>query len=80
MTSALDPGPFAGVVAAYDTTAGYGTVRADDGRTWWFHCTAVADGSRHIDEGTRVVFRVVPGHRGQGEGVDLVPAAPTASS
>ena len=56
-----------GVVATFDDFKGYGTVRADDGRSLFFHCTAVADGTRTIAAGTRVAFAVVPGHRGQWE-------------
>ena len=57
----------AGVVAAFDDAKGIGTVRGDDGRDYFFHCTAIADRSRTIDEGTEVVFDVVPGHQGRWE-------------
>jgi cold shock CspA family protein len=65
-------GPCQGVVESFDADAGYGTLRAADGREWWFHCTAIADGSRRIAEGATVVFRVVPGRQGRHEGVDVV--------
>jgi cold shock CspA family protein len=61
-----------GVVAAFDDFKGYGTVRADDGTTLFFHCTAVADGTRTIPVGTRVTFAARPGHRGQWEASVLV--------
>jgi CspA family cold shock protein len=56
-----------GVVARFDDHAGVGTVRADDGQEVFFHCTAIADGSRSIAEGTVVGFEVVAGHLGRWE-------------
>ena len=35
---------------ASTTTAGYGTVADADGAEWFFHCTAIADGTRTIDD------------------------------
>ncbi|CAB4727275.1 MAG: hypothetical protein F2754_11330 [Actinobacteria bacterium] len=64
--------PQRGEVVAYDATAGYGTIRGSDGREWWFHCTAIADGSRLIDVGTVGVFSLVPGHSGRWEAVGIV--------
>jgi cold shock protein len=54
-----------GVVAAFDDFKGYGTVRADDGTEYFFHCTKIADGTRTIAVGAAVSFEVAPGHRGQ---------------
>jgi len=62
-----------GVVAEFDEQVGLGTVQADDGRTFGFHCTAVADGSRTIPVGLRVAFTVVPGHLGTWEATDVTP-------
>jgi cold shock CspA family protein len=71
----IDPGVGRrGAVAAYDDVAGYGTITEDGGAEWWFHCTAIADGSRTIDVGAAVAFRVVPGHLGRHEAVDVRPA------
>jgi cold shock CspA family protein len=61
-----------GVVVAFDAERGLGTVREASGRELGFHCTAVADGSRQIDEGAHVLFVVRPGHRGRYEARDLV--------
>jgi cold shock CspA family protein len=61
-----------GVVEAFDDPRGLGIVLADDGQTYPFHCTAVSDGSRHIDIGTRVIFVLAPGHLGRLEARDLV--------
>ena len=40
--------------------------------TYGFHATAIADGTRRIDEGAAVVFTVAPGHRGRYEARSLV--------
>lgn len=58
-------------MVAFDEDAGYGTVRADTGVEHFFHCTAIADGSRRIDVGAHVTFRVVPGHNGQWEAASI---------
>lgn len=61
-----------GVVEAFDDAAGYGEVTADDGQ-WFFHCTAIADGTRSIEVGTPVTFEVVGGRVGRWEASDLRP-------
>jgi cold shock CspA family protein len=61
------------MVEAFDEERGLGTVADDAGRTYPFHCTAIADGSRSIAVGTRVVFLIVPGHLGRLEGRALRP-------
>jgi cold shock CspA family protein len=61
-----------GQVVAFDEAVGLGTVRADDGTVLPFHCTAIAGGTRTIDVGTRVVFDVTAGGRGQWEAGSLV--------
>jgi cold shock CspA family protein len=67
-----------GVVTAFDDPAGYGTVTSDDGQEHWFHCTALADGSRRVEVGTEVRFTVVPGLLGRWEAADLQPVVSTA--
>ncbi|HVM53517.1 MAG TPA: cold shock domain-containing protein [Acidimicrobiales bacterium] len=62
-----------GTVVAWDERGGYGLVRCDDGAEHFFHCTAIADGSRTIEEGARVTFEVVPGRLGRWEATDLRP-------
>lgn len=63
-----------GVVAGFDDPKGYGVVRDNaDGQEYFFHCTAVADGTRTIDVGAAVEFEVVPGRRGRWEAADLRP-------
>ncbi len=56
-----------GEVVAFDDHAGFGTVRAENGRELFFHCTQSADGSRTIAVGANVSFEIVPGHLGRWE-------------
>lgn len=63
-----------GTVASFDDPAGYGTVVDDDGGEWFFHCTAIADGSRTIETGTAVSFGVVAGRNGRWEAADMTRA------
>jgi cold shock protein len=67
------PRPAVGTVVEFDADRGLGTVDVADGTALPFHCTAIADGSRRIDPGTRVTFVVVPGHLGRLEARGLVP-------
>ena len=60
-----------GWVTEFDDPRGYGTVTADDGAAYFFHCTAIADGTRTIAPGTRVTFDVRPGHLGRWEATDV---------
>ena len=62
-----------GTVESYDDHAGSGWVVGADGARHWFHCTQIADGSRHLDPGQRVRFSVVPGHLGRWEAAHLQP-------
>jgi cold shock CspA family protein len=68
--------PRIGVVAEFDEPRGLGVVRADDGATFPFHCAALADGTRQVEPGTRVVFSVTAGHGGRYEAraVTTIPA------
>jgi cold shock CspA family protein len=72
--SSVPLAPGRGTVASFDDPRGLGVVRSDAGVDYPFHCTAVADGSRAIDEGTEVTFRVVAGRLGRWEATDLRPA------
>ncbi|MCP3854680.1 MAG: cold shock domain-containing protein [Actinomycetia bacterium] len=64
-----------GVVASFDEQAGRGTVRGDDGVELYFHCTAIADGTRSIDEGDTVSFEVEAGAPGVWEAAHLTKLA-----
>lgn len=60
-----------GTVTDFDDPRGLGTVTAEDGAAYAFHCTAIADGTRTIDVGTAVEFDVVPGRMGRWEATAL---------
>jgi cold shock CspA family protein len=53
-----------GKVRTFDERRGRGEIAAEDGATFGFHSTAVADGSRRITPGTPVEFDVVAGPPG----------------
>lgn len=67
-----------GTVDRFDDAKGWGYVRTEGGDEHFFHCTAIADGTRTIAEGIRVEFDVVPGHRGQHEARHVRPLADPA--
>ena len=56
-----------GTVARFDAARGLGEITGDDGATYPFHSTVIADGSRSIEVGAVVVFEVIPGHLGRWE-------------
>ena len=60
-----------GTVTEFDEAAGYGAITDGAGERWFFHCTAIADGTRTIDEGVTVAFEVVPGRLGRWEAADI---------
>ena len=70
-------GTLDGAVASFDEAGGYGTVATSgpDAGSWFFHCTAIADGSRVIAEGAPVQFEVVAGRLGRFEATNLRPPA-----
>lgn len=49
-----------GSVIEFDEHRGLGTIAADDGSTYLFHLVEIADGSRSIQHGQRVVFDELP--------------------
>lgn len=62
-----------GEVAEFDDAAGVGTVRAETGESYFFHCTQIAGGTRTIAPGTAVTFEVAPGHLGRWEARAVTP-------
>ncbi len=62
-----------GTVTRFDEERGLGAVTDEAGTELMFHCTVIADGSRKVAEGTRVVFEVVPGHLGRWEASAIRP-------
>ena len=63
-----------GVVERFDAGTGLGEIAGADGRTYPFHATVIADGSRDIAVGAAVEFEVVPGHLGRWEAARVAPA------
>jgi len=66
----------AGVVTEFDDAAGLGTITADDGATYRFHCTAISDGSRKIEVDTAVDFEIRPARNGRYEAAGITPRSP----
>ena len=60
-----------GTVVEFDDHRGVGLVEGGDGRRLFFHCIAIADGSRSIDVGAEVAFQVVAGHGGHCEAASV---------
>ncbi len=69
--------PLLGHVAAFDDPRGIGVVSSGD-RTFGFHCTAITDGSRRIDEGAPVAFTVGAGHLGRLQALSVRPLGAAA--
>lgn len=65
----------AGVVEEFDGHRGLGTVATAGGERYRFHCTAVADGSRHVEVGVAVRFSLAGAHGGTVEARDVAPVA-----
>jgi cold shock CspA family protein len=63
-----------GAVSAFSEPRGLGEITADDGTTYAFHCTQIADGSRTVGIGSRVEFEIVPGLLGRWEAAAIKPA------
>ena len=59
--------PSRGRVAEYDDHKGYGFVETVDGRRLFFHCTAIAGGTRTIPVDVDVEFEEVTDPRGKSE-------------
>jgi cold shock CspA family protein len=62
-----------GTVAEFDERRGLGTITAEDGTSYAFHATRIADGSRRIAPGTPVDFEIVAGQLGRWEAAAIVP-------
>ena len=62
-----------GTVIEFDEARGTGAVRTAGGDEHFFHCTAIADGTRTVGVGAEVTFDVVAGRRGQWEATAIRP-------
>jgi cold shock CspA family protein len=58
-----------GVIETFDAPRGVGSVRCEGDESLFFHCTAIADGTRLIEVGTKVMCTRRPGQRGEYEAV-----------
>lgn len=65
--------PRVGIVASYEAERGLGTVETGGAAPLGFHCTAITDGTRTIEPGTRVAFIVVPALGGCFEAAEISP-------
>jgi CspA family cold shock protein len=76
-----------GLVSSFDEAIGLGEITIPEpahtpaGR-YPFHCTQIADGSRVVEVGARVSFRLLAGRDGRWEAADIRPVgdAPAAPS
>jgi len=66
-----------GTIVSFDAPRGVGVVVDDAGADFPFHCTAITDGTRAIEPGTRVRFEVTPG-LGRWEAANIEPVTTAA--
>ena len=52
-------GVLSGLVTEFDSPAGLGYIDSANGNRYLFHCIAIADGSREIAVGQKVLFELV---------------------
>ncbi len=60
-----------GTVIYFDDHRGDGSVLADNGESYYFHCVEIADGSRFLNVGTRVAMTRRVGLLGRDEAANL---------
>ncbi len=60
-----------GTVTAFDEPRGLGTIAAAGGTAYPFHCTALLDGTRSVEVGTKVAFEVRPAGMGRWEATSI---------
>jgi cold shock protein len=65
-----------GTVTAFDDFVGLGSVEAENGVTYAFHCTQITGGTRSIAPDTAVTFEVVPGRLGRWEAAAVTAVTP----
>jgi cold shock CspA family protein len=73
--AAVPLGICTGTVAEFDDPRGLGTLLSDAGIAYLFHCANIADGSRRIDIGAAVTWKVIAGRLGRWEAGDIRPVA-----
>ncbi|MGA2124243.1 MAG: hypothetical protein ABSG58_07445 [Acidimicrobiales bacterium] len=57
----------AGVIESFDERRGDGVLRSDEGQLFYFHCVAIADGTRSIPVGVRAAGERSVGRLGRDE-------------
>ena len=62
-----------GQVVAFDSKRGLGEIRGADDRSYPFHCTRIADGTRTIAVGVAVDFELAPALLGTWEARTITP-------
>lgn len=60
-----------GIVSEFASDRGLGGLTLDDGNRVIFHATAIADGSRSIEVGTRVSCTVAATHGGGVQAIEV---------
>ena len=68
----MDGGVQYGTVSEFDDRRGLGVIMSEEGRSYPFQCTRIADGTRTIAVGAPVAFDVVAGQMGRWEAVAIV--------
>ena len=63
-----------GTVKFFNAEKGYGFIKAEDGKEIFIHYSAIqSDGYKTLEEGQKVQFEIVEGHRGpQAANVSLI--------
>jgi hypothetical protein len=56
-----------GVIESFDDRRGDGHLLSESGERFYFHCVAIADGTRHIEPGVRAQGERRVGHVGRDE-------------
>lgn len=69
--------PMRGRVAEYDDHKGYGELEVEGGGRLFFHCTAIANGSRSIAVGAEVEYEPRTDPRGKHEAANVRPLGPS---
>src|SRR5664279_6649597 len=65
--------PLVGDVAEFDEQRGLGSIEYGPGQVIPFHCTAITDGTRRIEAGAVVSFRIAAGRLGRLEARSVRP-------
>jgi cold shock CspA family protein len=64
-----------GTVTGFSASSAQGTVATTNGNEYWFHCVAIADGTRTIAVGEAVTFSLSPGQMGRDEAIEIQSAS-----